>query len=88
MECLILSLYSLAWRPLFSYYNVPLLLPHTPLTIALLGGLYVAIIIDCYVGPHTSVTITSLGGLYLTNIMDRYVGPQTALIISLLGGLY
>jgi hypothetical protein len=35
----------------------------SPLTIALLGGLYLAIIMDRYRGPLTSVTMASHGGL-------------------------
>jgi hypothetical protein len=31
--------------------------PHTALTIALHGGLYLAIIKDRYGGPHTALTI-------------------------------
>jgi hypothetical protein len=31
--------------------------PHTALTIALHGGLYLAIIIDRYRRPHTSLTL-------------------------------
>jgi hypothetical protein len=38
--------YSLAWRPLLSHYNGPLLRPQTALAVALHGGLYLAIIMD------------------------------------------
>jgi hypothetical protein len=37
--------------------------PHTALTIALLGGLYLAIIMDGYEGPQTTLTMALLGGL-------------------------
>jgi hypothetical protein len=35
----------------------------TSLIIALLGGLYIAIIMEPYLGLHTALTIASLGGL-------------------------
>jgi hypothetical protein len=56
-------------------------------TIALPGGLYLAIIMDRYGGPLTALTIALPGGLYLAIIMDRYGRPQTALTITLRGGL-
>jgi hypothetical protein len=56
--------------------------PHTALTMALLVGLYFAIIMDRLVGPHTALTIAFLGGPYLANIMDRYGGPHTSLTIA------
>jgi hypothetical protein len=37
--------------------------PKTALTIALLGGIYLAIIMDRYAGPKTALTIALLGGL-------------------------
>jgi hypothetical protein len=37
--------------------------PHTALTIALLGGLYFAIIMERYGGHQTALTIALLGGL-------------------------
>jgi hypothetical protein len=36
------------------------------------GGLYLAIIMDLYVGPQTPFTIALLRGLYLAIIFDRY----------------
>jgi hypothetical protein len=45
--------------------------PQTSLTIALHGGLYIAIIIDRYEGPQTALTIALLGGIYLAIIIDR-----------------
>jgi hypothetical protein len=36
---------------------------HTDLTIALHGGLYIAIITDLYGVPHTDLTIALHGGL-------------------------
>jgi hypothetical protein len=39
--------------------------PHTTITIALHGGLYLEIIVDLYEGPNTSLTIVMHGGLYL-----------------------
>jgi hypothetical protein len=38
--------------------------PHTALTVALHGGLLLAIIMDRYEGPQTDVTIALHGGLY------------------------
>jgi hypothetical protein len=46
--------------------------PQTALTLALLLGLYLAIIMDHYESPHTALTIDLLGGLYLAIILDRY----------------
>jgi hypothetical protein len=45
---------------------------HTTLTIALLGGLSLAIIMDLYGGPQTFLTIALYGGLYLAIIMDLW----------------
>jgi hypothetical protein len=50
----------------------------------LLGGLYIAIIMDRYGEPHTALTIALLEELYLAIIMDCYGGPQTLLTIALL----
>jgi drug/metabolite transporter superfamily protein YnfA len=50
--------------------------PNTALTIALHGGLYLAIIANRYERPHTARTIALHGGLYIAIIMDRYEGPQ------------
>jgi hypothetical protein len=50
---------------------------HTALTIALHGGLYIAIIMDRYRGPQTALTIALHGGLYLAIIMDRYIEVPT-----------
>jgi hypothetical protein len=47
---------------------------------ALRGGHYLAIIMDCYRGPQTSLTAGLHGGFYLAIIMDRYEEPKTALI--------
>jgi hypothetical protein len=38
--------------------------PDTSLSIAFIGGLYLAIIMDRYEGPQTSLTIALHGGLY------------------------
>jgi hypothetical protein len=54
--------------------------PLTGLTIALHGGLYLAITIYRYEGPLTAVTIAPHGGLYLAIIMDRYDGPSLLLL--------
>jgi hypothetical protein len=72
--------------------------PHTVLTIALHGGLYLAIIMHRHERPPYSPTAL-LGGLYISIIMDRYRGPDCSLTIAsevthiphtvaLLGGLY
>jgi hypothetical protein len=37
--------------------------PQTALTVASLGGIYLAIIMDRYEGPQTSLIIALLGGL-------------------------
>jgi hypothetical protein len=58
--------------------------PKTALAIALLGGLYLAIIMDRYGGPQCTQTLLFVV-LYLAIIMDRYGGPHTALSIALLG---
>jgi hypothetical protein len=55
--------------------------------IALLGDLYLRIIMDRYGGPQTTITTPLLGGLYLAIIIDLYGQPQTSVTISLLGGL-
>jgi hypothetical protein len=39
--------------------------PHSALTIALLRGLYLAIIMDPYDGPHNALSIALRRGLYL-----------------------
>jgi hypothetical protein len=44
--------------------------PHTALSKALHGGLYLDIIMDLYEWPHTSLTIDMHGGLY-----SHYNGP-------------
>jgi hypothetical protein len=41
------------------------------LNIALLGGLYIAIITDGYGGPILRLQYTLLGGFYILMIMDR-----------------
>jgi hypothetical protein len=46
----------------------------TALTIALLGGLYLAIIMNRYGRPQTAVTIFLLGGLYLAIVMASKQG--------------
>jgi hypothetical protein len=45
--------------------------PQTALTLALPGGLYLAIIMDRYGGPQTGLNIALPGGLYLA----PYNGP-------------
>jgi hypothetical protein len=62
--------------------------PHTALTIALHGGIYLSIIMDRYGGPQTSLTIALHGDLYLAIIINRYRGPQTDLTVALPLGLY
>jgi hypothetical protein len=47
--------------------------PHTAVTKALNGGLYLAIIMDRCEGPHTALTIALHGGLYLAIVMNQYV---------------
>jgi hypothetical protein len=47
---------------------------HIALTLALHGGLYIAILMDLYEGPHSALTIALHGGLYLGIIMDRLEG--------------
>jgi hypothetical protein len=54
--------------------------PQTDLTIALLGRLYIAIIMDLYGGPQTALTIALLAGLYLANIIDSYQGRKLPLL--------
>jgi hypothetical protein len=49
--------------------------PKTALTIALLGGLYLAIMMDRYGGKTTALTIALPGALYSAIIMVRYRGP-------------
>jgi hypothetical protein len=49
--------------------------PITDLTIALSGGLELAIILDCNEGPVTALNMALQAGLYLDIIMDRYKGP-------------
>jgi hypothetical protein len=44
----------------------------TVLTIALPGGLYLAIIVDRFRGPQTTLTIALPGVLYLVIIVNRY----------------
>jgi hypothetical protein len=61
--------------------------PHTAVTIALHGGVYLAIMMDRYERPHTSLTIALHRGLYLAIIMDCYEGHHTALTIDLHIGL-
>jgi hypothetical protein len=48
---------------------------HTLLTIALHGGLYLAIIMVRYEWRHTALTIDLNGGLYLAIIIYRYERP-------------
>jgi hypothetical protein len=52
----------------------------TKLTIALLRGLYLAIIVNRHEGPHSALTIALLRGLQVAIIMDRYEGPHSVLI--------
>jgi hypothetical protein len=61
---------------------------HSALTIALLRGLYLAIIMDRHDRPHSVLTIALLRGLYIPIIMDRHEGPQSAHSIAFLRGLY
>jgi hypothetical protein len=58
--------------------------PLTALTIALHGGLYLAIIMDRYEGHHTDITIALEGGLYLAIILDRYEVSGSADCMALL----
>jgi hypothetical protein len=44
---------------------------HTALTYALHRDLYLAIIMDSYLGPQTAFTIALLRSLYLGIILDR-----------------
>jgi hypothetical protein len=53
---------------------------HTAFTIALHGGLYLAIIMDRYGVPHTALTIALHGGLYLAIIMNSYGRPKFPLL--------
>jgi hypothetical protein len=57
--------------------------PHDSLTLALLGGLHLAITMDRYGGPQTARTIALLKGLFLAIIMDRYAGPRICPYYSL-----
>jgi hypothetical protein len=61
---------------------------YTALNIALLRGLYCAIILDRYEGPQTPLNIALLRGLYLDIILDRYRGILSPLTIALNRGLY
>jgi hypothetical protein len=54
--------------------------PHTALSIALLGFLYLAILLYRFGGPRSPITIALLGVLYLAIIMDRYGGSKLQLI--------
>jgi hypothetical protein len=58
-------------------------LPDTSLTIALHGGLYLAILVDRCRGPGTALTIALHGGLYLAIIIYLYGGPEIAFTYSL-----
>jgi hypothetical protein len=62
--------------------------PHTDITIALYGALYISNIMDRYGGPNTALTLALHGDLFLPIIIDRYRGHHTALTIALNGGLY
>jgi hypothetical protein len=53
--------------------------PNCP-TIALRGGLYLAIKMDHYGRPYTTPTIALLGGFCLAIIMERYQGPILPLL--------
>jgi hypothetical protein len=53
---------------------------HNALTIALHGGLYLAIIMDRYEGPQNSLNIAFHGGVYLAIKMDCNEGPVTDLL--------
>jgi hypothetical protein len=44
--------------------------PQTTLTIALLGGLYISILMDRYRAPNTAINKASQGGLFVDIIMD------------------
>jgi hypothetical protein len=50
--------------------------PQTAPSVALHGGLYLAIIMDRYSAPQTAFTIALHGGLYLAIIIERYRGPS------------
>jgi hypothetical protein len=52
----------------------------TALTIALPGGLYLAIIMDHCIGLQTALTIALAGGLYLAIIMDLHRWPKLHLL--------
>jgi ABC-type branched-subunit amino acid transport system permease subunit len=80
--------YSLAWRPLPIHYNDSNIGPHTAITIALLGDLYLAIIMERFAGKLTTLIILFLVGLHIATIMGRYGGPKTAQNVALLLGLY
>jgi hypothetical protein len=54
----------------------------------LLGGLYLAILMNRYEVTQNPITIAFLGGLYIPIIMDGYERPQTPPIIAFLGGIY
>jgi hypothetical protein len=53
---------------------------HTAFTIALPGGLYLAIIMGRNGGLQIALTIALIGGLYLAIIMDCYGGPILPLL--------
>jgi hypothetical protein len=61
--------YSPLWRRLLSHYNDPLYRAPHCLTLALLGGIYLANIIYRNGGDQTALTTTLLEGLYLDIIM-------------------
>jgi hypothetical protein len=54
--------------------------PQTPLTIALHGGLYLAIIMVRYEGHQNTIIIALHGGLYLAIIMTGMKGPKLPLL--------
>jgi hypothetical protein len=54
--------------------------PQTALTIALHGGLYLAILMDRHEEHHTAPIIALHRGLYFAIIMDRQEGPILPLL--------
>jgi hypothetical protein len=67
-----------------SHYNGSVLRAPNSALYPLLGGLYLAILMDRYEVTQTPHTIALHSGLYIDIIMYRYEGPQTPITLALL----
>jgi hypothetical protein len=54
--------------------------PQTALTIAFLGGIHLAIIMDMYEEHQTAINIALLGGFYVVFIMTVMKDPRLLLL--------